>query len=191
MLKRAVKSVFKSIGYEIRARNYHQSVAGLDAFFELLERLHFNPNHIIDVGANHGGWTRTAMRYFPRALYTLVEPQQHLRPSVQDLEVKHQVRWINAGCADSPGYLPLAGAEQDHSSSFCTAQPGQTTILVEIKTLDQIVAGNPIPDLVKIDAEGYDLKVIEGAKSLLGKTDVFLVEAMICGEYENTAHAVI
>jgi FkbM family methyltransferase len=121
----------------------------------------------------------------------LVEPQQHLRPSVQDLEVKHQVRWINAGCADSPGYLPLAGAEQDHSSSFCTAQPGQTTILVEIKTLDQIVAGNPIPDLVKIDAEGYDLKVIEGAKSLLGKTDVFLVEAMICGEYENTAHAVI
>jgi FkbM family methyltransferase len=59
--------------------------------------------------------------------------------------------------------------------------------MVEVKTLDQVVAGEPVPELVKIDAEGYDLKVVDGAKTLLGKTDVFLIEAMICGEYENTA----
>src|SRR4051812_6392188 len=111
MLKRAVKSAFKSMGYEIKAVNYHQPVSGLELFFELLERLHFKANHIVDVGANHGAWTRTAVRYFPRALYTLVEPQQHLRASVQDLEANHQIRWINAGCADAPGSLPLVVAE--------------------------------------------------------------------------------
>jgi hypothetical protein len=41
--------------------------------------------------------------------------------------------------------------------------------------------------MVKIDAEGFDLKVLEGASDLLGRTDIFLVEvAICCAELENT-----
>src|SRR5262249_39596221 len=189
MLKRAAKSAFRSMGWEIRALNH---AYGLDLFFELLDQLRFKASHIVDVGANQGNWTRTAVRYFPQALYTLVEPQQHLRARVQDLEASHQIRWVNAGCADAPGFLPLTVAERDHSgSTFVPVNWAKRTIMVEVKTLDQVIAGEPVPELVKIDAEGYDLKVVDGAKTLLGKTDVFLIEAMICGEYENTAQAVI
>jgi len=85
-------------------------------------------------------------------------------------------------------FLRLTVAERDHSgSTFVRVNWAKRTIMVEVKTLDQVVAGEPVPELVKIDAEGYDLKVVDGAKTLLGKTDVFLIEAMICGEYENTA----
>jgi hypothetical protein len=46
--------------------------------------------------------------------------------------------------------------------------------------------------MVKIDAEGFDLKVIAGASELLGKTDVFLVEAAICSRpAENTLEQVL
>ena len=45
----------------------------------------FAPKHIIDVGANRGLWTRTALQYFPDAHYTLIEPQDHLKTHIQDL----------------------------------------------------------------------------------------------------------
>jgi hypothetical protein len=46
----------------------------LDLLFLLLKCRGFSPNHIVDVGANHGYWTRTALKYFPDAYYTLIEP---------------------------------------------------------------------------------------------------------------------
>jgi hypothetical protein len=45
----------------------------LDSFFSLLKERGFAPKHIMDIGANHGNWTRTALKYFPDAYYTLVE----------------------------------------------------------------------------------------------------------------------
>ena len=46
--------------------------------------------------------------------------------------------------------------------------------------------------MVKIDAEGFDLKVIDGAADLFGKTDVFLAEVSLGQrDFETTALAVI
>jgi len=58
---------------------------GLEHFFPLLRRLGFAPRHVVDVGAHRGTWTRAAFKYFPNAVYTLVEPQDHLRSYSQDL----------------------------------------------------------------------------------------------------------
>ena len=45
---------------------------------------------------------------------------------------------------------------------------------------------------MKIDAEGFDLKVISGASDLLGKTDVFLAEVAVGQrDLENTALMVV
>ena len=46
--------------------------------------------------------------------------------------------------------------------------------------------------MVKIDAEGLDLKVLAGASELIGKTEIFLMEASIGqADFANTALAVI
>ena len=61
-------------------------------------------------------------------------------------------------------------------------------------TLNEIVsvAGAPSPEMVKIDAEGFDLKVLAGASDLLGKTDIFFVEVTICCPgHENTIARVV
>jgi hypothetical protein len=65
--------------------------------------------------------------------------------------------------------------------------------MVSVKTLDEIVAGSaaPPPEMVKIDAERFDLKVLQGAGSLFGKTEVFLVEASVCANYDNSIAAVV
>ena len=57
-----------------------------------------------------------------------------------------------------------------------------------IYTLNHIVKTylNHTPELVKIDAEGIDLEVLDGASDLLGETECFLVEASINAPLEET-----
>ena len=175
---------------------------GLDDLFPLLIRLGFAPKYIVDIGANHGKWTRAALKYFPNAHYTLVEPQDNLKASIQDLiDQGYNLHWINAGAGDQTGTMMFHLSHRDDSSSFVpisrTLAPQTTTarrVPVAVRTLNEIVAasGNPVPEMVKIDAEGFDLKVLAGASQLFGKTEVFLIEAVICEPcYENTIQEVI
>ena len=172
----------------------------LDSFFSLLKQQGFAPKHVIDVGANHGNWTRVAFNYFPDAYYTLVEPQDWLKTYVQDILARNgKIRWIGAGVGDKPGTLPFHVSHRDDSSTFVftpeeAKAEGFRQIEVPVTTLNDIARTSdaPFPDMVKIDAEGLDLRVLAGASEFIGKTDIFLLEAAICPQnLENTLGNVI
>ena len=155
----------------------------------------FAPKHIMDVGANHGKWTRIALTYFPDAYYTdayytPIEPQDQLRAHVADLLTRYsRIRWVGVGASDTSGTLPFTMFSRDDRSSF-TPTPeaakanGMRQVEVPVTTLNEVArTGNaPCPDIVKIHAEGFDLRVVAGASELVGKTDIFLLEAAICGD---------
>jgi FkbM family methyltransferase len=135
----------------------------LGLFFSVLKGRGFSPKHIMDVGANHGYWTRYALDYFPDSFYTLIEPQDYLKENVQDLLSREdgKIRWIGAGASDKPGTLPFTIDHRDHSSTFSITSEaaegfGMRQIEVPVITLNEIVqTGNaPYPEMVKIDAEG-------------------------------------
>src|SRR5262249_17008992 len=146
---------------------------------------------------NKGTWTRRALRFFPEARYTLIEPQDHLKMHIEDLlDCGSRVTWINAGVADHSGILPFTISYRDDSSTFTptSVDAKAPRVSVRVKTLNEIVSTGtaPTPEVVKIDAEGFDLKVLAGASDLLGKTEIFFVEVTICcPEYENTIANVI
>ena len=161
----------------------------LKLFFSMLQGRSFAPKHIIDVGANHGEWTRVALKYFPDAYYTLIEPQDHLRAHVADLLMRNsRIRWVAAGASDTCGSLPFTMFSCDNRSSF-TPTPeaaqanGMRQVEIPVTTLNEVVRSGdaPSPDIVKIDAEGFDLRVLAGASELVGKTDIFLLEAATVG----------
>jgi FkbM family methyltransferase len=199
-VKQLIQSILGKFGLRVvRIQDGPQPSEGLDPFFSLLERLGFAPKHILDIGANRGNWTRTAIRHFPNARYTLVEPQEHLKTHIQDLlDRGYKIQWINAGASDRSGIMPMSLSHRDDSSTFVvTDRYGQATgsqqTAVSVRTLNEIVSACSagMSEMVKIDAEGFDLKVLAGASALLGKTDIFLVEAVVCGNYENSAAEVI
>jgi FkbM family methyltransferase len=184
-----------------RLRDQPTGQRQLESFFSALKTCGFSPRHAVDVGANHGYWTRTALNYFPDAYYTLIEPQDHLKEDVQDLLARgdNKIRWIGAGVSDKPGVLPLTIAHHDHSSTFVNTSEdaesfGGSQIKVPVTTLNEVVRTStaPFPEMVKIDAEGFDLRVVGGASELIGKTDIFIVETCICAQnLENTLENVM
>jgi FkbM family methyltransferase len=200
LMKRLVQSALRVFGLRLARLDSNVAPAvSLGAFFALLKRNGFDPKHVVDVGANHGNWTREAVNYFPGADYTLVEPQDELKTHVQDLIDRGvHIHWINAGASDRSGMLTLNVDPRDCSSTFLqtsrTVKGAIRRVEVQVKTLNEIVASSslPIPNMVKIDAEGFDLKVISGAGDLLGKTDIFLAEVAVGQrDLENTALMVI
>ena len=83
-LKNTVNSALeRAFGFRlVRMRKPYRGLRPRESFFTMLKRQSFQPRRIYDVGANHGIWTRCAIEYFPNALYTLVEPQDHLKSNI-------------------------------------------------------------------------------------------------------------
>jgi FkbM family methyltransferase len=194
-IKRLVHHSLEKLGYRlVRMEGRPGADDALSQFFSLLKKQGFDPRHIIDVGANHGKWTRIALRFFPHAQYTLIEPQDFLKKHVQDLvDSGYKINWITAGAGDAPGQLAFTLASRDDSSTFDLTEEeakraGFRQVLVEVKTLNEIVRSEGLPaDMVKIDAEGLDLKVLAGASELFAHTEIFLVEVNIRDKHKENA----
>ena len=172
----------------------------LEPFLNRLRYADFKPSLIIDVGANKANWTHRAWDNFPKADFILIEPLESFKGSA-DLLIQNgaKIKWITAGVGDSVGESYLSVGDRDDNSSFVPSDEqakawGMEQVRVPMTTLNRVVQenGECLPDLLKIDAEGYDLKVLNGASDMLGKTEVILIEVSICAPLvENTAHHVI
>ncbi len=172
----------------------------LDNFYSVLKNLQFNPRHIVDVGANHGSWTREALVFFPDAYYTLLEPQYWMEDSVKDLIVANpKIKFHAVGAGAAPGTFKFTLVDRDDSCSFRYTEEdarkeGLKQIDIPVVTLNQLLSGSdrPLPDLIKIDAEGLDIEVLNGASDYFGKTEIFMVEAAVVNkEFNNNIQKLI
>lgn len=155
--------------------------------FEFLKSKEFDPKFILDIGANHGTWTRDMIKFFPDSIYILIEPQAYLERSIEDLKSCSKIKFYPIGLGNKNGILSFSINQSDDSSSFKPTDSGikgyafVDSIPVQMKTLDAFLEEEnlPIPDIVKIDTEGLDLEVLEGASSIFGLTECILIEASI------------
>ncbi len=169
-----------------------------EPMFNTLKTLGLSPTHVIDIGCNKGIWSRAARRAFPDAQITAFEPQTELAEMHQDLVADPKFTLHYKGVGDFDGTATFTLHDRDDSSSFSyseeeAADEGFSQIAMEICKLDTVItsSNHPTPEIVKIDAEGFDLRVIDGAKNTLSKTDVVLIEAAIANpRFENTLLAI-
>src|SRR5262249_53891537 len=150
-IKRLIQSGFNAFGLRVSYNKFE-----FDYFFEAVKSRGFVPKHIVDVGANHGIWSRTALKYFPEAYYTLIEPEAWLQKDSNDILARGKAKWISAGAGDKPGTLPLWADKHDVSSTFAHStehmpsgehvpSEGGRFIEVPIVTLDEVVRASTVP----------------------------------------------
>lgn len=202
--KIAFKLGYVKKSYQLNIHSSAQNTFGKKSlllnFYSLLKAVDFDPKHIIDVGANHGSWTREALTHFPDCFYTLIEPQAHMRASVADLlQINPKVSFYGVGAGKQPGVFDFTIVERDDSCSFIYSKEeaqknNYQQIQIPVVTLNEFMDEHnlPIPGIIKIDAEGSDLEVLEGASNFFGKTEVFLVEAgVVTKAYQNSLLIVV
>jgi FkbM family methyltransferase len=150
----------------------------------------FEPRHIVDVGANHAKWSREASRVFPRSSYTLIEPQKEMEPFLSRFCAGHgNRRFLIAGAGASNGQLEFTVHPNTVSSSFAYSpeermKHGLKSRMVPLVTIDHVAKTilGAVPDIIKIDAEGFEQEVVKGSQSLLGKTEVIFLEWNFLGK---------
>ncbi len=167
--------------------------------FKQLAKKGFYPKHIIDVGAHKGHWSLDAYKVFPESYFTLIEPQIEMKSYLDKFssQVKNS-RWILAGAGAIEGELPLTVAPNPDGSSFAVSEESAKEMkserrMLPIVTLDSVYEKSnlPIPEMVKIDAEGLDLDVMKGSQNLIGKTEIFFLEIPLFDYWPNQSFHII
>ncbi|KQO20443.1 FkbM family methyltransferase [Flavobacterium sp. Leaf82] len=190
-IKKVSKVLLKNLGYTLNKVSTVNTVDTntkdflLSNFYNTLKKINFEPKHIVDVGANHGTWSREALQYFPDAYYTLLEPQEWLKESFKDiLEKNPKVQFHSVGAGEKKGSFLFTIVDRDDSCSFRytkeeALEAGFKQIEIPVVTLNDLLFESeiPVPDIIKIDAEGLDIEVLKGASNFFGKTEIFMVEA--------------
>jgi FkbM family methyltransferase len=177
---RWTKSVARRYGWEIRRS--HACVGEMSTFLRQLRRLGLKPTNILDVGANETEWCRMARHVFPESKFVLIEPQVEMQPFLESFCAEAPgSRWELAGAGREAGELTL-NVQKDHLAGsslipISNATAAQEQRLVPIVTIDSLYPdAKSLPELVKLDIQGFELEALAGATKLFGCTQCFIME---------------
>ncbi len=148
---------------------------GLLEYEEMAFTLHYlRPEDLfIDVGANIGTFTVLAAGAVG-ALCVSIEPipqtYQRLLDNVNINDLNDRVLTINAGLGEKTSELKFTLDRDSINHVVTETETTCKTVDVKIVTLDSIVQDR-MPELIKIDVEGFETQVVGGGADTLGTKD--------------------
>jgi FkbM family methyltransferase len=192
-MKSIIKKVLMQFGVELHryrptgVGSVNRPIGDVKSFLEDIRHRGFSPRGIIDVGANRGDWTLMALSVFPDASVLMIEPQEEMRPLLESVcHCNPKAEYILAGAASSSGSQVQTIWEDLVGSSFLP-QVNQEKLragkqrVTKMVTIDEVLAKRPtlVPDLVKLDIQGFELQALAGASSTFRKAEVFVLETSL------------
>lgn len=204
--KQFIKRMIRRLGFDIRRMPAEHQPSPVLPMPDILYRFHYEDSfrHILDIGANEGQTAKTYATWFPKAVIHSIEPYseafQKLRevtdhyPNVSTYclafgeENAEKELFVNAASATN-SLLPAAfGIETLLNSSGCNNQGRES---VSVRTLTDFCNAQGIErvDLLKIDAQGYEDRILRGAGDWLTPERIRLVylEVLFIEHYEGQA----
>jgi FkbM family methyltransferase len=126
-----------------------------------------------DIGANAGFFSVLAGHLVgAQGCVVAFEPLPENIESIQEqfsLNTLSQCVLIPKAVGSSVGTASLILAHNNSMGKIASAEKPESgkDLKVEITTLDEFIKSHPVPDLVKIDVEGFETEVLAGAGELL------------------------
>jgi FkbM family methyltransferase len=171
--------------------------------FNLLPRdFDFSVGPVIDIGANAGDWTAALLRLVPGADVIAIEPSPELATALQvRFSDDERVRVVAQAISDSVGEVTFHVTAHSHNSSLkeprnmnreykvATGWEEVDAIEVPSLTLDALLPDVGAPSLVKIDVQGAEAMVLEGARETLAVARAVLIEMAKRSHYVNDSLA--
>jgi FkbM family methyltransferase len=147
-----------------------------------LERLLPSVDTILDVGANEGQTALPLAEAFPQAKVFAFEPVpdtfDRLRAHTAD-EPRIECFQMALGVDEGEATIRLAD-KSGQNSLLNAAEPGPGTVTIPVSRGDAWASAHDVEhiDVLKVDAEGYDLEVLTGFEEMLdaNKVEAVLVE---------------
>ena len=174
LIVRAVERLSRPWNYVVMNRSLNSAVNGEEWLVTLL------PSNamVLDVGFNIGEFSATVVRNRPHARAIGFDPARSMLLRYQaNYAFKSQVELVPAAVSNSTGSCTFTDTADgvSHIVSQATANDGgEDRYEVPQITLDAFTRERGIEsvDFMKVDAEGYDLHVLEGASRLLTSAQI-------------------
>jgi FkbM family methyltransferase len=156
------------------------------------------PATVVDIGVNHGQFLHLAARLWSDAQVIGVEPNAGLAAKADALYGDNpRVRIESCAVGAENGQINLFVTANDQNSSIHAPSAAfhddrtddgvVRTEAVALKRLDTLLDGDTGPMLVKIDVQGAELEVLQGAGDRLDDVAVIIIESPFEVAYDGAA----
>jgi len=197
MLKSIIKKIVKDSGYDIVRRQStppipdpgsdQRPVGNMKFFLEDLRKRGLRCKSKMDVGANRTNWSRMAHAVFPEARFSLIEPQLEMKDDLDRFcRDFPETSVFPAGAGSKNDKLILTIWDDLDGSSFLPKEDAGLKNSgkqreVDIITIDSLIESDQIkiPELMKLDIQGFELEALKGAEKTFGHTEVYILEVSL------------
>lgn len=143
-----------------------------------LKALGFNPPRILDIGAYRGAWSEVMWHVWPRARFHLIEANEECVPYLAQTGFTHDIALLSDKIENAVYHKCQTGSGEGNglyreSSVHPFVETVKTTM-----TLDALLPDH-VFDLVKLDCQGAESKVIAGGLNLIGRATLVQLECQI------------
>lgn len=184
LTKKAIDRFAGPLGFELHRidrKSRLESRATLRGCLEHVRSSGFVPETVIDVGAAYG--THELYEVFPEAYHLLIEPLEEFEEALIELvDGLDRAEYLLAAATNSPGQVTI-NVHPDLVGSSLYKEVEDSDVngferMVAAVVLDEVCRSRNLhgPYLIKVDTQGSELDVLQGAESLLLETGLVVLE---------------
>ena len=158
-------------------------VTNANIILNLLKKKKFSPNYIVDVGCGYGEWTKKLLNIFPKSDFYLFDADKNNLDKLDILKKKNK----------NINYKVCLLTDDNRTYNFYNMGYGssifeeQTSHNRNVEKITSTTLNQELPDelkeqtnnLIKLDVQGSELKVLEGLKETINAFEVIILEVSI------------
>ena len=158
-------------------------VTNANFIIDSLKTKDFIPTYIFDIGCGHGEWTKKLLKFYPNSKFFLFDADNTNKEKLENLRIKyHNINYKICLLTDDKNFYTFYN--MGYGSSIFEEQTSHARKQQKIKSSK---LKDEIPNelkkytnnLIKIDVQGAELKVLEGLDDLINNFEVVILEVSI------------